>query len=227
MSLRIFCDGANLSDFEKYADDVRVQGFTTNPSILKKAGITDYRAFAKTVLSLVKGKPVSFEVLSDDFNEMERQSNEIQSWGENCYVKIPITNTLGDSSKELIERLRGLNLNVTAVMSRGQVEHIWPVLQPNHILSIFVGRINDAGYPVPDFVTGREFLTDSSEGAPQVLWASTRQVYSVIEAEQKGYDIITMTPDLISKRSLHGKDLMSFSLETVNMFYNHGKGLSL
>lgn len=223
MGIAIYCDGAKLSDFEKYAEDERIKGFTTNPSILKKAGIADYRAFAKTVLSLVKGKPVSFEVLSDDRAEMRRQAEEIQSWGDNVYVKIPITNTRGESSYGLIERLDHINLNVTAVMTHRQIDSAWRLMKPHHILSVFCGRINDAGRQVPNFLDGREFLP---EGGPQTLWASTRQAYSVIEAEEKGYDIITITPDLIEKLNLRGKDLTEYSKETVRSFYEDGKEIS-
>lgn len=220
MGIKIYCDGASLSDFEKFSDDERISGFTTNPSILRKAGITDYKTFAKTVLSLVKGKPVSFEVLSDSFIEMERQAHEIQSWGDNVYVKVPITNTKGLSSAVLINLLRGINLNVTAVMTVQQIMEVMPILRKTDILSVFVGRINDTGENVPDF-RGIDSLH------PQILWASAREIYTLKVAEHNGYDIITLTPDLISKLELDGKDLTEYSRETVQMFYNDGKGLIL
>src|SRR5712692_432477 len=141
--LEIYCDGADLLKLEEYAEDERISGFTTNPSLMRKAGIKDYKTFAKTVLSLVKNKPVSFEVLADDFPTMEKQGREIASWGDNVWVKIPITNTKGESSKELNEKIADLNLNITAIMTWEQLQHILPSTRANHILSIFNGRIMD------------------------------------------------------------------------------------
>lgn len=215
--VKIYCDGANLSDFEKYSTDNRIEGFTTNPSILKKAGIKDYRTFAKNVLGKVRDKPVSFEVLSDDWNEMERQAKEIQSWGNNVWVKIPIMNTLGEPSTKLISKLSDVNLNVTAVMTYAQIDLVSPFLKQNDILSVFVGRITDTQSPVP---------TPNSP-THKWLWASTREVYSVKRATILNYDIITLTPDLINKLSLTGKNLTDYSLETVSQFHQDGKGIQL
>lgn len=202
---------------EKFASDPIISGFTTNPSLMKKAGIKDYRSFAKEVLSLIGGKPVSFEVLVDDFGDMEWQAREIASWGENVWVKIPITNTQGQSAKKLIQRIKDLNLNITAVMTVKQIEHIAPILLVHHILSVFVGRIMDAGCAAPWLPSRRSY---------QLLWASTREIYNVEQAKHAGYDIITLTPDLLAKLPLRGKDLAEYSLETVQQFHNDGKGIT-
>ena len=216
--VKIYCDGAGFGRLEEYAEDPRIEGFTTNPSLMRKAGINDYRAFARTVLLMVKGKPVSFEVVADEWAEMERQACEIQSWGPNVWVKIPITNTRGESSKALIEKLADLNLNITAVMTLGQVDEVWPILRSNHILSVFNGRITDTGVPPMAF---------KMRGAAQRLWASARSVYDYYQAEAHGFDIITLTPDLIAKLALGGKSLAEYSLETVRMFHEDGKGLTV
>ena len=218
--VEIYCDGADLSKLEEYAEDERIKGFTTNPSLMKKAGIKDYKTFAKTVLSLVKGKPVSFEVLSDDWKEMERQAREIQSWGDNVYVKIPITNTKGESSKGLIEKIADLNLNITAIMTWEQTRHIELVTRSNHILSVFNGRIMDT-LRHPIIFRGSACLRS------RTLWASTRELFNIYQAEFLGYDIITLTPDLIEKFPLQGKDLTQYSRETVQQFHKDGEGLTI
>jgi transaldolase len=217
----IYADCANLAQIEQYADHPRVRGFTTNPTLMKRAGITDYRAFAASVLRLVRGKPVSFEVLADDWPTMERQANEIQSWGDNVYVKIPVTNTRGESSRDLIHKLGDLNLNVTAVMTRLQLYDVLPHMRAHHILSVFAGRITD---------THARVLNRGAEWAKHParwLWASTREVYSYRRAQTLYYQIITMTPDLIDKMGLARKDLTEYSLETVRQFHKDGEGLTL
>ena len=221
MAVDIYADCANLDQIEEYAEHPRISGFTTNPSLMKKAGIKNYREFSRTVLRLVQGKPVSFEVLSDDWEEMERQANEIQSWGDNVYVKIPITNTLGQSSRPLIEKLAKLNLNVTAVMTMSQVNEVLPVMHPHHILSVFNGRITDTQHPV--LARGKSLRRHPTRW----LWASTREVYSLYRASMTQYQIITMTPDLIKKLPLKGKDLTEYSLETVRQFHKDGEGILL
>lgn len=213
----IYADCATLADIERHAEDERIAGLTTNPSLMRKAGITDYRAFAKRVMQLVRGKPVSFEVLADDHDAMERQAREIASWGANATVKIPITNTRGESSAPLIERLADLYLNVTAVFTEAQIEGVVSVMRPHHLLSVFAGRIMDTGRNPP--VVGCEYSF-------RTLWASAREVYHVVMAENYGYDIITLTPDLIAKLPLRGKDLTAYSLETVRMFHDDGKGIA-
>lgn len=219
MGIAIYADGAEISKLEEYASSPVIEGFTTNPSLMRKAGIKDYRTFAKTVLSLVKGKPVSFEVVSDEWDEMERQAKEIQSWGDNVFVKIPITNTKGESSYKLIKTCAELNLNVTAVMTRAQILEVEHWMRPHHILSVFVGRITDTQRPI--------LAPDSTTKKFRWLWASTREVYSIKRAAICGFDVITMTPDLLAKLTLEGKELNQYSLETVRQFYEDGKGLTI
>ena len=211
----IYLDSGSLKDIERYADDPRISGITTNPSILKKEGITDYRSFARAVLSRSGDKPVSFEVLADGFREMERQAREIASWGPNVYVKLPITNTRGESIVPLLDALGDLNLNITAVMTVEQTEELYEWVRPHHIVSVFAGRIMD---------TGR--LPTTCHPC-KTLWASAREVYHVTLAEEYGYDIITLTPDLIAKLSLRHKDLAQYSLETVAQFHRDGQGIAL
>jgi transaldolase len=214
--VKVYLDGAGLADMKRLAGSV--DGFTTNPSLMRAAGVTDYRAFAREVLAASEGKPVSFEVLSDDFQVMERQAREIASWGENVWVKIPVMNTRGESSAGLIERLRDLRLNVTAVMTSEQMQELAPVVEPHHIVSVFAGRIHDANGFIPPIPSGFK--------AP-VLWASTRQTFDLTIAEIRGFDLITMTAGLIAKLGLRGKDLHEYSRETVHQFLNDAKGITL
>ena len=211
----IYLDAADLKDVERYADDARISGFTTNPSLMRKAGITDYRSFARAVLAAAGDKPVSFEVLADGFREMERQAREIASWGPNVYVKLPITNTRGESIVPLLDALGDLNLNITAVMLGRQITEIEDWLRPHHIVSVFAGRIMDTGQLPRLFFASRARL----------LWASAREVYHVTLAEEYGYDIITLTPDLVAKLALKDKDLTEYSLDTVRQFANDGRGI--
>ena len=216
--MEIYLDGASLGDIRNFAGNARISGFTTNPSLLRKSGITDYREFAKRALALT-AKPISFEVLAPDHETMERQAREIASWGENVYVKIPITDANGKSSRNLIHALQDLNLNVTAVMTHPQVEDIAPVLKPHHIVSVFNGRIQD---------TQREPMDMRYFGGKwKKLWASTRGVGSLTEATHLGYHIITMSADLIEKLPLHGKDLTQYSIETVRQFTKDAEGIIL
>lgn len=212
----IYLDAADLKDVERYADDSRISGFTTNPSLMRKAGITDYRSFARAVLAKSGDKPVSFEVLADGFREMERQAREIASWGPNVYVKLPITNTRGESIVPLLDALGDLNLNITAILDNGQLDDLRDFVRPHHIVSVFAGRIMDTGRMPPilrGWLWGRK------------LWASAREVYHVTLAEEYGYDIITLTPDLVAKLALKDKDLTEYSLETVRQFANDGRGI--
>lgn len=216
--VKIFADAADMATYEKYAGVDRIAGFTSNPSIMRKAGVKDYKAFARDVLAIIKGKPISFEVLADDWTNIERQAREIASWGPNVWVKIPVTNTQGDSCEWVVRKLNDLQLNITAVMTQDQVERIKGLLEPQHIMSVFVGRIQDTGRALPAVDGPRNY---------QLLWASTRQVFSVYEANRDGWDIITITPDLIEKLALYKKDLTKYSLETVTQFHEDGKGFSL
>jgi transaldolase len=215
--VEIYCDSGSLDDIKKYAKNGRVSGFTTNPSLMRKAGITAYREFGKQAVDAAGARGISFEVVSADEQSILREAAEIASWGENVYVKIPITDTKGEIQRTLIYDLRRLNLNITAVMTYKQIEEIHNVLQPHHILSVFNGRIQDTQKsPLDVRYFGAKF---------KFLWASTRMVGSVSEAERLGYDIITMTPDLIEKLPLQGKDLTQYSLETVKQFVKDGEGI--
>jgi transaldolase len=208
--VKIFCDSADLGQMAELLP--KVQGYTTNPSLMRKAGVTNYRDFALTASKL--GKPISFEVVADDFNEMGRQADILSKFG---YVKIPITNTLGEPSDALIDLLvrRGVKVNVTAVMTLEQVERMIP-LKPA-IISIFAGRMADTGLDPHSLVYAAACLKTP---CTEILWASTREVFNLLQATKARADIITMTPDLIKKLDMHGKDLNEYSLETVKMFYD-------
>lgn len=222
MSIALYCDAASLADIEKYAPDPHIEGFTTNPSLMRKAGITDYRQFAQEVLARVSGKPVSFEVLADDWPTMERQANTIAAWGDNVWVKIPVTNTKGEMSTGLVQKLADLRLNITAVMTRDQIRALSFVAQPDHIISIFAGRIADTQrHPGVQVSDARQWCR------ARILWASTREVWHIYHAHGAGAHIITMTPDLIEKLALEDKDLAQYSLETVRQFHEDGKGITL
>lgn len=229
LRIKVFADGADLAKMREYADREDIAGFTTNPTLLRKAGVTDYRAFAREALAIASGRPVSFEVLSDDHEVMREQAMEIASWGDSACVKVPVTNSHGESSADLIGWLSGYGvaLNVTAVFTGQQVARVAKALRvPAQderrlmppVVSVFAGRIYDAGQDAFRVVGRcRNVLSGSCPGA-QLLWASPRQVYDAVLAERAGCDIITMTPDLIAKLPTLGKDLEGFSRETCAMF---------
>jgi transaldolase len=221
LKIRIFADGADVRSMLKVCEQPWIRGFTTNPTLMRQAGVTDYRAFAREVLDAIRDRPISFEVLSDDFSEMERQAREIASWGDNVYVKIPVTNAEGQPSYPLIKQLTaaGLKVNVTAVFTIDQVRDAVACLQPNTpaCVSVFAGRIADTGRdPIP-LMAAAQALVKTVPGA-QLIWASPREVLNLFHAESVGCDIITMTNDLLAKLASCGKDLSQFSLETVRMF---------
>lgn len=219
--MKIFLDSSDVNEIRKWKD--KVDGCTTNPTLMRKAGITDYEKFCKEVLLEVPDKPVSFEVFADEFDEMERQAKIISSWGENVYVKIPVTNTQRESSSNLIESLtdEGIKLNITAVFTLEQILFSFVPKAPM-IISVFAGRIADTGVdPMPVMKTFSEY---TSQLAAELLWASPREVLNIDQAEQCGMDIITCTPDLLEKYTkLRGKNLNEFSLDTVKMFYEDAK----
>jgi transaldolase len=205
-----------------------IQGFTTNPTLMKKAGVQDYEAFARQVLAAITDLPVSFEVFSDDFVSMEREARIINSWGRNTNVKIPITNTLGESSIPLIRKLsaEGIVLNITAIMTTRQVSEVAAALSPqtSAIVSVFAGRIADTGVdPMP--IMREAVATLRARPKAELLWASPREVLNLYQAADCGCHIITATPDLLKKRELENKDLNQYSLETVKMFYNDAKAV--
>ena len=220
-NLKLFGDGASLADFSRLYDQGRVTGFTTNPTLMFKAGVTDYADFARKLVTLIPDMPLSFEVFSDDFDQMERQARQIAAWGENVYVKIPITNTRGDSSLPMARALAadGVKLNITAMLTLEQVAQAVEVLAEDTpaILSIFAGRIADTGVdPVP--VMRAAVALAARKPLAEVLWASTREVLNVYQAAECGCHIITATPDILKKLDMAGQDLNALSLDTVSMF---------
>ncbi len=221
---KIFADGADLKTITRLAADPVVSGFTTNPTLMSKAWVTDYQAFAQQVLGAIGGKPVSFEVFADDEAEIRRQAQLIASWGENVYVKIPVTTTDGESTASLVRELSeaGVKLNVTGLFTTAQVELIAQALREGapSCISVFAGRIADAGIdPTAIMARSVEIIESTAERA-ELIWASPREVLNVVQANEVGCHIITVTHDLLAKLASLGKDLDRFSLETVQMFRN-------
>ena len=227
LKIKLFMDGAEVEGMRSaVATMPHIKGFTTNPTLMRKVGITDYTAFAKEVITAVNGMPISFEVFSDDFAEMEREGRIIHSWGSNASVKIPVTNTTGASAAPLIRRLssEGVPLNVTAILTLDQVKEVAEALDPAtpSIVSVFAGRIADAGVdPVPVMREAASILKNLPKA--ELLWASPREVLNVLQAEETGCHIITATKDILAKLPLFGKDLTEYSLDTVKMFWNDAK----
>ncbi len=223
LNVKIFADGADKAGMIEMYEKDYIKGLTTNPTLMKKAGITDYNAFAKDILATIKDKSISFEVFSDDFEEMERQAIEIASWGENVYVKIPITNTKQEVCYPLIKRLsdKGVKLNVTAMMTLDQVQNVVKSLNPEvpSYVSVFAGRIADTGYdPLPLMKEAVNILKSNPKA--ELIWASPRELLNIFQADEIGCQIITVTNDILKKLSLVGYDLDQYSLDTVKMFYN-------
>ena len=226
LNIKIFADGADRARMLEMYRNPLIKGFTTNPTLMRKAGVTDYRAFAKAVLADIKDRPISFEVFADEFDEMERQALEIASWGSNVVVKIPVTNTRGESSDKLVRRLAqaGVVLNVTALMtlSQARTSAAWLTGGPGGYISVFAGRIADTGRD-PIHMMAESVKSLQAFPGVQLIWASPREVLDLFHAEMAGCHVITMTTDLLKKLSLIGKDLQEFSLDTVKMFYEDGK----
>jgi transaldolase len=222
LRVKIFADGAEKASMLQLAQQPWVAGFTTNPTLMRKAGITDYRAFAREVLQAIPDRPISFEVFSDELDEMARQAHEIASWGTNVYVKIPVTNTRGESTAPLLRQLvrDGVQVNVTALTTLSQVRCVAEALAGSRssFISVFAGRIADTGRdPVPLMAAAVELLRPWP--TLELIWASPREVLNLYQADAIGCHIITMTPDLLAKLPLYGKDLTAYSLETVCQFY--------
>jgi transaldolase len=223
LKVKIFADGADkVGMLEMYVKPF-VKGLTTNPTLMKKAGITNYRAFCKDILTSIKDKPLSFEVFSDDFSEMERQALEIASWGENVYVKIPVTNTKQEPCYALVKKLaeQKVKLNVTAIMTLEQVRDVVHSLNPDipSYVSVFAGRVADTGVdPVPMMAKAVDMLKVAP--AAELIWASPRELLNIFQADEIGCQVITVTNDILKKLSLVGYDLEQYSLDTVQMFYN-------
>ena len=221
--IKLFADGADKAGILEMYQNPRIDGFTTNPTLMRKVGITDYVAFAKDLLREIPDRPISFEVFADKFDEMERQAFQIASWGKNVYVKIPVMNTKQETSYDLIRKLSqaGVQLKITAMMTLKQVKKVAEVVQGGFscFVSVFAGRIADTGIdPVPLMQEALELLNIAPNA--ELLWASPREVLNVYQAESIGCPIITATNDILKKLNLKGKDLTAFSQETVQMFYN-------
>ena len=224
MVIKVYSDGADIEEMHLAAKNPVVKGFTSNPTLMRKAGVTNYTSFAHRAITAFPNYPISLEVFADDFDEMESQARKISSWGENVYVKIPITNTQGGSCCPLISRLsaNGIKVNVTAILCYSQVDAVFDALgNTPAIVSVFAGRIADTGRNPTGIIN--HALKKKIYTFHEVLWASPRQVFDVYTADSLGCDIITCTPDLIKKLSLEGKNLSEYSLETVAMFYNDAK----
>jgi transaldolase len=224
--IKLFQDGADLASMIAARDRRLVSGFTTNPTLMRKAGISDYKRFAQEVIAAIPDMPVSFEVFSDDFATMEREAREIASWGGDTYIKIPITNTKGESAARLIGALskEGFSLNVTAMLTLDQVDTVAAAVSPSTrtIVSVFAGRIADTGIdPVQVMTEAVRRLSPLPKA--ELLWASPREVLNIAQAEACGCHIITATPDIIAKLPLFGKDLHEYSLETVKMFHDDAR----
>jgi transaldolase len=225
LRVQIFADGADRAGIESLARNPVIKGFTTNPTLMRASGVSDYEAFARDVLTLVGQRPISFEVFADDFEEMIRQGRRIATWGDGVFVKIPVTNTRGEPSSDVLRTLssEGVRLNVTAMTTPDQVERVVSCLDPgaHHFVSIFAGRVADTGRdPLPLIRRCLEVLAPRPE--VRLIWASPREILNVVQADAVGCHVITVTHDLLKKLPLLGKDLAEFSLETVQMFHRDG-----
>lgn len=226
--IKIFADGANIELMKKQNENPLIKGFTSNPSIMKRDGVKSYKDFSKTLLSFIKEKSISFEVFSDDLKEMKKEAIEIASWGKNVYVKIPITNSKGESTSEIIEELskEGVNINVTAVFTIEQVNKVINKFSENtqNIISIFAGRIADAGVDPTSIMKDAVKISNTYKNV-EILWASPREVYNAIQAKDCSVHIITCNSDMINKLLKIGDNLENISLDTVKMFVNDSKAL--
>ena len=227
LNVKIFADGADKRDILEMYSKSFIKGFTTNPTLMRKAGIADYKVFAKEILQAISDRPISFEVFSDEFPEMERQAMEIASWGENVFVKIPVTNTKRQPCYELVQKLTksGVKVNVTALMTLEQVRDVTAVLASETLsyVSVFAGRIADTGRdPVPLMAAAVELLKIKPKA--ELIWASPRELLNIFQADNIGCHVITVTNDTLKKLTLVGHDLDDYSLETVKMFYEDAKG---
>jgi transaldolase len=226
LKIKIFADGADRESIARLYANPLIKGFTTNPTLMRKAGVEDYERFARDVVEVVPDRPISFEVFSDDFEEMEQQALQISSWGENVYVKIPVTSTTGDPSETVVRRLAeaGVKVNVTALMTPAQVREVvgWLAGGPACYVSVFAGRIADSGRdPVPLMAEALELVR--GHPSAELIWASPRELLNLVQADAIGCHIITVTHDLLEKLPLLGKDLDEFSLDTVRMFHRDGQ----
>lgn len=223
LRVKIYADGADLEGMRELSRRSWIKGFTTNPTLMRKAGVSDYRAFAADVLKMIPDRPISFEVFSDEFEEMAWQAREIATWGENVFVKIPVTNTRGDPSTDLIHDLtrEGIRLNVTAILALDQVRDAAAALRggsPAYV-SVFAGRVADTGRdPVPHMAAALQLVALAPD--VELIWASPRELLNIYHADAIGCHIITVTPDILNRLDIAGRDLHQYSLETVRMFRN-------
>lgn len=226
LKVKLFADGADLAGMVKMASLSHISGLTTNPTLMKKAGITDYTKFAREVLGEISLKPISFEVFSDELEEMKIQGEKIASWGDNVYVKVPITNTRGETTESVVRHLsdKGIKVNVTAVMTHGQLQSILEALNPevSSYISVFAGRIADTARD-PINVMKQCLETIATNVKSELIWASPRELLNVFQANDIGCHIITATNDILKKLDLVGKNLEEYSIETVQMFFQDAK----
>ncbi|MEQ1908737.1 MAG: transaldolase [Vicinamibacterales bacterium] len=225
LKVKLFADGADKASMLALYGNPAITGFTTNPTLMRKAGVADYETFARDVLAVIHDRPISFEVFSDEWDDMERQARQIAAWGANVYVKIPVTNTRGESSAHVVRRLtgEGVKVNVTALMTLTQVRTVCDALTPGPAacVSVFAGRVADTGRdPVPMMAAAVEII--NAYPNVELIWASPRELLNVVQADAVGCHIITATPDILAKLPTLGKDLTDFSLDTVKMFYDDG-----
>jgi transaldolase len=226
LKVKVFADGADLGTIRRLAADQFIKGFTTNPTLMRKAGITDYETFGREMIEIVGDRPISFEVFADDTASIERQALKIAAWGSNVYVKIPVTTTDGVPTTGLVGHLagEGVQINVTAMMTVAQVEEVLPALAggPPSYVSVFAGRIADSGRdPIPAMVDTLKVI--ATEPQIELIWASPREVLNIVQADEIGCHVITVTHELLGKLGGLGKDLTQFSLETVRMFFDDAK----
>jgi transaldolase len=226
LTVKIFADGADKAGMLEMYSKPYIKGFTTNPTLMHKVGLTDYRAFAHDIVAAIPDRPISFEVFSDEFDEMERQAREIATWGGNVYVKIPVTNTRREPAYELVRRLSddGVKLNITAIMTIDQVRNVAGAVNGSvpACVSVFAGRIADTGRdPVPLMTECLSIL--KAAPSAELIWASPRELLNIVQADAIGCHIITVTNDILKKLALMGKDLDDYSLETVKMFHDDGR----
>ena len=222
LKIKLYADGADVDEMKEMYNRGIVHGFTNNPTLMRQAGVEDYEKFARNVLAEITDLMIYFEVFADDFDEMEREAKLITSWGDNIYVKIPVTNTKGESSVPLIKRLTadGLNLNVTAILTVEQVEKVVAALEPGvrTIVSVFAGRIADSGRDPVSYMEKCVEIVKQKEST-ELLWASSRELLNIFQAEECGCDIITVTTGILNKLKNEGRDLNDLSLDTVKMFH--------
>jgi transaldolase len=221
--IKLYGDGADLKAMESLYTRGIVSGFTTNPTLMRNAGVSDYEGFARSALRIIPDAPISFEVFSDSLEDSEREARKISGWGRNVYVKIPITNTKGESTAPLVKRLsgEGIKLNITAILRAEQVEEVADALSPStpSIVSVFAGRIADTGRDPTGTMRAAKRILERNANA-ELLWASTRELHNIMQAQECGCHIITVTSDILKKLSMVDKDLGELSLDTVKMFYN-------